>query len=1222
MDCIIQWNLQSYRSNFSHLKLLIADHTPACICLQETLTGVNLRPPSSYVAYTSRPTRQDAHERGTAILVHQRIFHQHVPLNTCLQATAVKLNLGSIYTVCSLYLPHTDVTRAEIAALLDQLPRPYLLLGDMNARSHLWDPTYTQLPNAKGALFEELLTDYDVSLLNNSSFTHYHIQTDTHSVIDLSLCTSESLTDFRYSVNPSLCGSDHYPIHLTLARATSAHLLKPERFNTKKANWPLFRVLTSTDLDPDSFTTIDGFVDTLIGLILTAASASIPLCRSQQRDNPLPWWSEDLDAAKSACLCAERKLKRRYSIVNKIAYNRTKAKLKYLCRQAQRSYWIGFISSLTQQTNINQVWKRAQKVAGKFTASPIPVLLKDGRYLTDIKEVADELCCHFSRISRMSHSTREFRRFRLHAESVPLNFHTDSAFSYNDPFSARELDLALRSCNDSSPGLDKIPYSMLQHAHPSFRLLLLAAYNRIYAEGTYPTTWRLSIVIPFLKPGKDPYSPSNYRPIALTSCMGKLMERMVNARLVRYLEHHNCINIAQSGFRSNRSTTDNLVKLDTAIHRSLLDRKHLIAIFFDIQKAYDTAWRHGILKNLHEFGLRGHLPQFVAGFLSDRRIRVRLAATLSSEYPLDQGIPQGSVLSCTCFMVAINTINNSLPHSVGSTLYVDDFAIYASGSDSRMVQRQLQLAINKLQDWSNETGFRFSSDKTVSLHVCRKKHCPKLAPDLTLYDHPIPQRVTVRYLGLIFDSGYTWKPHILQLRSSCNKVLDLLKHISHKRWGADRRSLLRLYLMLLKPKIDYGLEAYSAAAPTYMTMIKRVQHHAIRIATGAFRSSPIPSLHAESGVKPFEYCLEAKFINFGLRLLVNRAHPLRHDFVNPTLPPRSFLSKTRRLFEDYDLDNVRLIPESFESADPWRLPPFSACSAMNSYTRARTSPIELKQLFTSHLVSHHTALTLYTDGSRTDAGVGYAVVTPDGIFSRKIHSIASSYSAELLAISKALQLSLQFPDASVVIVTDSRSSIQALDQLYSKHPLIQRIHSQLRHSSKRYTFCWCPSHVGVVPNERADAAARDAVINGVLSRTPIPRSDVKSFVKLFSVRRWEQHWRSQPLTNKLRAYKPTVSPYSNSYSPDRYWERTLCRLRIGHTHLTHQYLMDRSHRPYCDDCLVPLTVYHLLKECPSFSNERRIFGADSPYRDILSIHADKNGPLHRFLSAINHIHRF
>ena len=98
-------------------------------------------------------------------------------------------------------------------------------------------------------------------------------------------------------------------------------------------------------------------------------------------------------------------------------------------------------------------------------------------------------------------------------------------------------------------------------------------------------------------------------------------------------------------------------------------------MFFDLENAYDTTWRYGILKDLHNCGLKVRLPNFIKSFLEDRTIQVRVGTTLSDLYDQEQGVPQGAILSTPLFNVKLNDIINCLDYKTDGSLYVDDFCI-------------------------------------------------------------------------------------------------------------------------------------------------------------------------------------------------------------------------------------------------------------------------------------------------------------------------------------------------------------------------------------------------------------------------------------------------------------------------------------------------------------------------------------------------------------------
>ena len=137
-------------------------------------------------------------------------------------------------------------------------------------------------------------------------------------------------------------------------------------------------------------------------------------------------------------------------------------------------------------------------------------------------------------------------------------------------------------------------------------------FATVYGQRSFSESWRLATIKPIPKPGKRA-EPINYRPIALTSCLCK--KRMINERLVWYLEPNNLITKYQSGFRAERSTNDNLVRLETFIRDAFIKREHVVAVFFYLEKAYDTIWRYGILKDLHNFGLKEDYQTLLKVFL-------------------------------------------------------------------------------------------------------------------------------------------------------------------------------------------------------------------------------------------------------------------------------------------------------------------------------------------------------------------------------------------------------------------------------------------------------------------------------------------------------------------------------------------------------------------------------------------------------------------------------
>ena len=248
----------------------------------------------------------------------------------------------------------------------------------------------------------------------------------------------------------------------------------------------------------------------------------------------------------------------------------------------------------------------------------------------------------------------------------------------------------------SPPLLGKIPYEMLKHLPEEAKLYLLKIINKIWETGIMPKSWKIAIIVPVKKPNKDASLATSYRPIALTSCVCKLMEKMINTRLVWHLERKGLISPFQFGFRKNRCTLDPLLRLSNQIQHGFAKKCQTIGVFFDLEKAYDTTWRMGILKQLVKMGIQGNMLKFIQSFLSNRFIKVRVGRSVSKPYLLEEGIPQGSVLSVTCFAVAINSIIDAVSPPVKCSLFVDDFAVYCTSYDASSACGYLQKAIDAI----------------------------------------------------------------------------------------------------------------------------------------------------------------------------------------------------------------------------------------------------------------------------------------------------------------------------------------------------------------------------------------------------------------------------------------------------------------------------------------------------------------------------------------------
>ncbi|GFV96546.1 putative RNA-directed DNA polymerase from transposon X-element [Trichonephila clavipes] len=724
------------------------------------------------------------------------------------------------------------------------------------------------------------------------------------------------------------------------------------------------------------------------------------------------------------------------------------------------------------------------------------------------KDVANLIGKTFASVSSSDSYSPAFQATKNRLERTPINFRCRQPLPYNCDFDMFELKRALSSAHNTSPGPDGISYVLLRHLSVDSLVSLLYLFNRIWREQVYPTQWQEAIVIPILKPGKDPKNPLSYRPIALTSCLCKTLERMVNARLV---------------------------------------------------------------------------------------YQVRLGGTLSAPFTQAEGVPQGSILSVTLFICHISSILSILSPSIQASLYVDDLQISCEGSDMRMIERQLQTAVNNIVKWCDTNGHSISASKSCCVHFCRKRGIHP-DPEIRIRDIQIPVVPDVRFLGVIFDRRLTFLPHILHLRKRCEKSLNLLKVLSNTSWGADRTSLLRVYQAIVLSRIDYGCVAYGSACNSTLQKLDPVHHMALRICSGAFRTSPVQSLYVNCHQLPLDLRRRKLSLAFYFKILSVPSHPLQNVYMSTSMKRlydarpsniRPFMNRMKLHISELDLPNVRIQQRNLFLFQPWNTPRFLYINPFATYSKSTVAAVVFQRVFAYHRSQYSRYSAIYTDGSKRADYVGCGVVIEDIMHGYRLDTSCSIFTAEAVAIYRALQLIDSTMPRKYCIYTDSMSVLEALENYHDRcHPVvctILDITSLLYSKGFDIVFCWLPSHVGIIGNEQADNAAKSATTHLPLA---VPLSDMKRVIMHHIFKIWQESW-SQQLDNKLHSVKPVIGAWP--VMPMRRTDVKLTRLRIGHTRFTHRHLLFGERAPECPSCHVSYTVHHILIDCPVFNNYRITF---------------------------------
>ena len=226
-------------------------------------------------------------------------------------------------------------------------------------------------------------------------------------------------------------------------------------------------------------------------------------------------------------------------------------------------------------------------------------------------------------------------------------------------FTPEELATALKTVKaGKAGGPDGVAPNLLKHLPLNTQKELLLILNASWTTGWCPQAWRTATIVPFVKKEIDQQAVSSYRPIALTSTIGKLLERLIVNRLSWWLEVKSLLSPWQAGFRKRRCTTDQCLRLSQFVSDGFqsTNMERTVRMLFDYSKAYFTVWRTGLLQKMLDIGIPLRFVQWTTAWLTNRIAGVQLNGVTGRCRTFMEELPQSSVLSPLLFVLYINDL--------------------------------------------------------------------------------------------------------------------------------------------------------------------------------------------------------------------------------------------------------------------------------------------------------------------------------------------------------------------------------------------------------------------------------------------------------------------------------------------------------------------------------------------------------------------------------------
>ena len=410
----------------------------------------------------------------------------------------------------------------------------------------------------------------------------------------------------------------------------------------------------------------------------------------------------------------------------------------------QKDYELDLVMNINQRPKLFHSYLRRKK-KGK---PPVGPLRCDGRLVSDPQAMSNVLVEYFSSVF----ST---------VSSLTVGNHQVCERSMGDlHISIQDVDLALSKLNVSSaPGGDGVHPQFLKSCSDVVAYPLLLIFVRSLRSGQLPMAWKSSVIVPLFKSGSR-CSPSNYRPVSLTSICCKTMERIVVKHIEHFLESNDLLADRQFGFRKGRSTEDQLLLFYGEISRLVDGGSSVEVVYLDFSKAFDLVSHQILLEKLAALGFDEHVMGWIRDFMTGRSMSVLVAGEESQEEEVTSGVPQGSVLGPLLFLVYVNWITRDV---VGNwAAFADDFKVsvcYPRGDSVEMRGgvEQLQSDLDSIARASSSWNLRLNPAKCVVMRYgCRGG----MEHHYTVQDSTIQQVHKYRDLGVIVDSTLRFHSHI------------------------------------------------------------------------------------------------------------------------------------------------------------------------------------------------------------------------------------------------------------------------------------------------------------------------------------------------------------------------------------------------------------------------------------------------------------------------------
>ena len=556
-----------------------------------------------------------------------------------------------------------------------------------------------------------------------------------------------------------------------------------------------------------------------------------------------PFWTKDISELDKVLRNARKTYIRRNTRNNLEKYQTAKENFDIARKEACQDFLIEKTRNLNG-AQMASFWKEFNSIFKKHSSKKIdPIEDGNNGLLTEPEDINKFMFSVFFEGKHLEKETFNERFYdevsTLYEKIIDHNYEEEDCCpetrDLNQPVSMEEIKKAIGSKAKSVDNHNVHP-KMLEHLGPEALNIIQKIFNSCIENKIW--LWSEAKVIFLRKSGKDSYSkPGSYRPISITSYIGKLFEKIISRRIQKLLLLKNITDPDQEGFTSGKNTIRYLKRLHMGIQSDKERNLTSLVLFVDFEKAYDSVWKKGLITKLYNLKIQGNILNLIDNFVSKRKVALCINGRLGElRQTGEYGLPQGAVLSVQLFKIFLMDFGEELENipEINKYKFADDGSIKVTGKNTADCLVTFQKVLDCLNNWTKKWRMKINCNKDKTEVICfnTNENNDDLVPwKFKLGENEIERVTKTKVLGLIMDDQLKFNHHTEAVLKSIRATWVTLCKLSNRQWGLKQKVMVYLIKTMIISKWSYASHIYMNKEN--LETINQVWYKILKAITGA-----------------------------------------------------------------------------------------------------------------------------------------------------------------------------------------------------------------------------------------------------------------------------------------------------------------------------------------------------------------------------------------------------